>query len=131
MDIKALFTVLILIGTIFTFYRICKPSEITPPKVEYFILNFTAPAWCPPCKYMDEEVWPHKDIVKIINERPYTLFHLDSDDKRTKEFFQAYKIKAVPTVLIVKRQDGKTKVVGRKVGQQEVPSLGGWLKKIR
>jgi thiol:disulfide interchange protein len=100
-------------------------------KTEYFLLNFTAPAWCGPCQQMEREVWPDKTVQAVIKARPYELYHLDMDDTKNSKFFKAYGVKSVPTIILVRREGETVTILDRKSGVQTPALFAGWLEKTK
>ncbi len=62
------------------------------------VIDFYA-TWCGPCKMMDKDTWPHKDVVAWV-EKNAILIKVDVDKEETvaKEF----NITAMPTVVFLK-----------------------------
>ena len=62
------------------------------------VIDFFA-TWCGPCKMMDKETWPHKDVVAWV-EKNAILIKVDVDKEVAvaKEF----NITAMPTIVFLK-----------------------------
>ncbi len=62
------------------------------------VIDFFA-TWCGPCKVMDKETWPHKDVVAWVEKNAILIkVDVDIEEAVAKEF----NITAMPTVVFLK-----------------------------
>jgi len=52
--------------------------------------------WCPPCRQMERDVWPDKDLIAV--SRNFVCISVNSD--YNKGFSRAYTVTALPTLII-------------------------------
>ena len=68
---------------------------------EYYIYHLGA-KWCGPCVQMKEKTWKDSEVLELIEERDGKLKLWDIDIPSHKKFFDFYKVKLLPTIIIVK-----------------------------
>lgn len=68
-------------------------------KAEKLVLIDFYTTWCGPCKKLDRETWPNKDVQALLNDK-FIAIKLDAE-KDTKTAGK-YKINAYPTILLAK-----------------------------
>ncbi len=62
------------------------------------VIDFFA-TWCVPCKMMDKETWPHKDVVAWVEKHAILIkVDVDKEEALAKEF----NITGMPTVVFLK-----------------------------
>jgi len=68
--------------------------------------------WCGPCKMMDKDVFPDKNIAKFFNKN-FISYKVDGEKGNGKNLVALYDVKAYPTLVWV---DEKGRVVARTEG---------------
>jgi thioredoxin-related protein len=97
----------------------CKEYLVNANKKNMTVLFFTSKG-CAPCRKMKKTIWPHESIqvsVSYYNNSPKML---NSSNKDHVSDFNRYKIKFVPTTIIV---DKEGKEIKRSVGYIGVKKL--------
>jgi len=95
---------------------------------EYGVVVFSA-SWCPPCRRMKDAVWPGNRVKRAIAVRPFKMYNVDFD--KQKDLVQAYRVTAVPTIVVIKTEDGVTREVARNVGGMSVQNTLQFLQNAR
>ena len=85
------------------------------------VIDFFA-TWCAPCKQMDKETWPHKDVVAWVQKNAI-LIKVDVD--KNPHVARAYAARSLPRLLVVNTHD---EIVGDWLGYREA---GAFLSLIR
>ena len=83
------------------------------------LVDYTA-SWCPPCKMMERETWPDKDVVAWIDEHAIAI-QVDFD--QTKRLAGEQQVGALPTIILYR--DGKE--LARIEGGRDPTQLLAWL----
>ena len=79
------------------------------------VLVMASATWCGPCKYLEENVFPSKDVGDYLNSNVIFLkYELDLADP--DDIMKRFSINAYPTFIFV---DGEGKETGRFVGSSE------------
>jgi len=90
------------------------------------LVDFSA-EWCGPCEAMETNVWPNKEVVKVVGEG-YVAVAMDVDTAQGKKWAGEYGVTALPTVMVL---DGAGKMVRKSEGGMEVKgvvgSVGFWV----
>lgn len=82
------------------------------------LVDFTA-SWCPPCKKMEKETWPHADVRTWLGQHALAI-QVDVDEERA--LARTFQIQAMPTVVALR--DGKE--FDRIVGYRDAAGLLAW-----
>lgn len=88
-----------------------------------FIIDATA-EWCGPCKKMDKTTWVDEKVVAWMKEHAIAI-QVDVD--KEPELAEHLKIKAMPTVIVMKNEE----IVDRVVGYQTAEELLAWLGDVK
>jgi len=88
-----------------------------------FIIDATA-EWCGPCKKMDKTTWVDEKVVAWVKEHAIAI-QVDVD--KEPELAEHLKIKAMPTVIVMKNEE----IVDRAVGYQTAEELLAWLGDVK
>lgn len=108
---------IVLAGAVVAYLYASRPSSAPPPAFavghelgaaferaaennQLVLIDFYAD-WCPPCKYMDREVFPREDVADALSN--WVVVKIDVDEKR--DVANQYNIQAMPT-LVIARPDG-------------------------
>lgn len=70
-----------------------------------------AASWCPPCRIMDSDVWPEENVVDAVAEHAIPL-KIDMDDPASAEIAATYKIRYLPTLLILDAEGKEVRRAG-------------------
>ena len=68
--------------------------------------------WCAPCKMMDKDVFPDKDIARFFNEN-FINYKVDAEKGNGRNLAALYQVKAFPTLVWL---DHKGRVLERAEG---------------
>lgn len=60
--------------------------------------------WCGPCKFMDKETFSQKEVGAYFNKN-FVAYKMNAEDVANKEFLEKYKIKGLPTLLILDKDE--------------------------
>ncbi|MFH1984989.1 MAG: thioredoxin family protein [Pseudomonadota bacterium] len=55
-------------------------------------------AWCPSCKKMEAETFPHPEVVRVVNER-FVAIRVDADTQQ--DIARAYGVNGVPDLWLI------------------------------
>jgi thioredoxin-like negative regulator of GroEL len=83
------------------------------------LLDFTA-SWCPPCREMEREVWPHEQV--IASSERFVCVSIDVD--MNAGIAMKYGAQAIPLVVLA---DPWGNVIGKHTGYLDVRSLVKWM----
>ncbi|MCD7963812.1 MAG: thioredoxin family protein [Rikenellaceae bacterium] len=83
--------------------------------------------WCPPCKFMDEKIFPQKEVGDYFNSN-FINTKFDAGKGEGIKIAEIYNIKNYPTYLIL---DKEGKELGRITGMKEAGVLIDMVEKIR
>lgn len=86
-------------------------------------VDFTAD-WCGPCKRMDADTWAHEDVRAWLGEHALAI-QVDVDEQR--ELARRLRIKAMPTVVVLKAGEE----FDRAVGYQGSAEFLSWARGVR
>lgn len=56
--------------------------------------------WCPPCHRLDEEVFVHPEVGKVLGDG-YVALHVDAEKGEGPELVERYRVQAFPTMLVL------------------------------
>ena len=101
-------------------------SKAVDIESEYYVYHFGA-KWCGPCERLKSQTWKNKEVKDFLKDRKAKLFIFDADNKEHDKFFDYYKIKSYPTILLVNKQKLSTilyRSVGYKPPSIMIESLG-------
>jgi thiol-disulfide isomerase/thioredoxin len=82
------------------------------------LIDFTA-SWCPPCKRMDAETWPHERVRAWVAEHALAI-QVDVD--KHAELAKRFGIEAMPTIVVLRDEDE----LDRRTGFLDVDQLLAW-----
>lgn len=89
------------------------------------LIDFTAD-WCPPCKILNEEVFPQPEVLSAITTNYIPLrADISNSSSPGTPLGEKYDITAIPTLLIV---DAQGDVINKQVGLPSISGLTSWLK---
>ena len=63
------------------------------------LIDFYA-AWCAPCRRMERDVWSDEKVDRAVQRR-FIPLRADVDTPAGKQLVRRYKVRALPTILIV------------------------------
>ena len=89
---------------------------------QYAVIDFGA-EWCIPCKQMETH-WRDPKIVEAIQSYA-EVYYLDYD--RDAEAKEDWKIKAVPTIIVIEKKSDGWHEVRRHVGYMSIEQLAKFL----
>ena len=94
------------------------------------VMVFSA-SWCGPCQQMKQDVWASQEIKKYKADNPHVKF-IEVDIDKDRATMNKHKVRAVPTILINKRDVEKNIWIekSRKVGYTNKRALLRWFKDI-
>jgi protein disulfide-isomerase len=95
-------------GTIAWRSDLAKVSTEARKQDKKILLRFSA-EWCPPCRVMDANVWPGKDVQTAV-EKGYIPVEIDVDAKGAANLARQYGVRGVPTIVTL---DADGKVLAR------------------
>lgn len=75
--------------------------------------------WCGPCRMMDKDVFPDKELGKYYNKH-FISVQIDMEGEEGMPLGRKYQVKAYPSLLFI---DGTGEVVHRLVGYHEAEQL--------
>ncbi len=64
------------------------------------ILAVFGASWCPPCRAMKRQVWPDKEVSRLV-ETEYVPLYVDVDDRSLAAVIERYQIHGIPAVLVL------------------------------
>ncbi len=70
----------------------------------YYVYHLGAD-WCGPCKKMKQQTWQNADVLKLIKDLDGELKLYDTDIPSHKSMFSFYKVRLLPTIIIIKSDD--------------------------
>ncbi len=101
-------------------------QEAVALESEYYVYHFGA-KWCGPCERLKSLTWKNQEVKDFLKDRKAKLFIFDADNKEHDKFFDYYKIKSYPTILLVNKQKLSSilyRGVGYKPSSVMIESLG-------
>ena len=88
------------------------------------LIDFTAD-WCPPCKILNEEIFPQPEVLNAITSHYIPLrADISNSSSPGTPLGEKYQVSAIPTLLIV---DAKGNVLNKQVGLASASALTNWL----
>jgi thiol:disulfide interchange protein len=89
------------------------------------LLKFTAD-WCPPCRWMDRNVFSKPSVAKAIESR-YMPVKVDATEEAEPEMrmMQRWAVRGIPTMIILNAEGEE---IARAPGRVETEALLKWLK---
>jgi thioredoxin-related protein len=113
------------------------PKAVEKAKAEkkHVMLHFTGSDWCPPCKALhanvlttkEFETYADKNLILVDIDFPHNIAQSDELKKTNKALGDKYKLKGVPTVVIL---DGDGKQVGEAIVGYSKETPGDYIKKL-
>ena len=85
--------------------------EIAEKEGKLVFIDFYA-TWCAPCKMMDKDVFPDKNIAKFFNKN-FISYKVDGEKGNGQNLAALYDVKAYPTLVWVNK---KGRVMARTEG---------------
>lgn len=100
------------------------------------LVLFTGSDWCPPCMYMEKNVFPSKPFAEFADKNlvlvkldfPRRKEQADATKAANAALAKQYEIEGFPTVVILS-PDGKE--IARRVGAASDADFVAWLKKVQ
>lgn len=109
--------------TLFTKATLIEASSTAQKSGKLLVIDFYG-TWCPPCEKMDKETWRDKQVERWVADNAVAVrVNAGSPDEKERAAAEAFAVREVPTVVLVR--DGQE--VGRKVGFVAGPELALWL----
>ncbi len=126
---KLIFTILVslvgLSGTAQTNFRkitFAEGIEAAKKEGKLVFVDFHT-SWCGPCKRMAKEVFPNKQVGEYMNSH-FVCLAIDAEKGEGVELAKTYKIKAYPTMTIIRTDKSEAgNVVGFRPGTQLINEL--------
>lgn len=88
------------------------------------LVHFTA-EWCAPCRHMEQTTWRDEQVVTWVREHA-VVGQVDID--REPETARRYSVRAVPTILALRRGEEVDRFTGARPAQGMLEWLGGVLR---
>lgn len=85
-----------------------------------FVVDATA-EWCGPCKKMDRTTWVDEKVVAWVKENAIAI-QVDVD--KEPELAEHLKIKAMPTIIVMRNEETLDRAVGYKSAEQFLAWMG-------
>ncbi|RZM21868.1 MAG: DUF255 domain-containing protein [Pedobacter sp.] len=86
------------------------------------LLYFTA-AWCGPCQYMQQNIFPDKGITSYVDAN-YVALKIDIDSKTGRQLYYKFEHEGVPDFYVISPDE---KILRRKIGGMKVNQLKSFL----
>lgn len=100
-------------GVKFQYSDVTEAVNAATPDQLIFVDLFAT--WCGPCKMMDKQVFPLKEVGDYVNANFITV-RLDADSEKGKAFMTEHKIDRLPTLTVL---NGDGKVVKTQSGMMD------------
>jgi thioredoxin-related protein len=81
-------------------------DKTAEPEYDYFVYHLGA-NWCGPCQLLKKNTWSSEKIKTFFEEKKIKLFTFEQEDEKNSKFFDFYKPKVYPTVLLLKSNEAE------------------------
>jgi thiol:disulfide interchange protein len=85
------------------------------------LLDFGA-SWCPPCRVMEHEVWPDREVGSAVNGH-YIPVRLDVDDPKAGPLAIRHKVQGIPAIVVVDGMGRELRRAGFMTGRETISFL--------
>lgn len=97
-------------------------GAIAKSENKLMLIDFYAD-WCPPCKQMDRETWPQKEVKDAMDNVVALKVNIDANSSLA----MGYSIKSIPVILIT---DARGNEIYRMEGMQSAPEMNKLLSSL-
>lgn len=97
-------------------------APVPVAKSDHYLVVFYAD-WCGPCQNMKRSVWPNSQIQELVKDYKNGKIYWVNVDKE-KEYVRKYKIRGIPTVMVI---DSSGKPLKRATGYMTVQQVKEFL----